>query len=246
MLLNAVIVGLVYWIVNIDCPLLMMCRAPLFLGGFFGLLWGDLKTGIEIGALLEAMYLGVVAVGANLPSDSTCAACISIPLAINQGMDINAAVALAVPFGILGAFLDNFRRTVNAMWWHRAEKAVDELDFKKFNFDATIGPALVQFPIRFIPLFIISYFGAQAATFVVDVMPLWLRNGFAVAGGLLPAVGFTLAIKLIGGKELIPFFALGFFILKVQNIPLVLMCIFGVILAVLYVQFTNKPEELDD
>lgn len=243
-MLNAIIVGLVYWLVNLDCPLLMMCQAPLFLGGFFGAILGDFQTGIMLGAALETLYLSAVAVGANMPSDQALAACIAIPIALQTNMSIEMAVTLAVPFGILGAFVDNFRRTVNATWWHRAQKHIDDLNWKGITFCAIWGPALVQFVFRFIPVFAISYVGADAATSVIAILPTWLSHGLEVVGGMLPALGFTMAISIIGGKELLPFFAIGFFIMKVANLPLLLMAVFAIALAFLHMTY-YKPASVN-
>lgn len=41
-----------------------------------------------------------------MPSDPALAACISIPIAVKAGMDPNLAIALAIPFGVIGVFLD--------------------------------------------------------------------------------------------------------------------------------------------
>ncbi|WP_308615591.1 PTS sugar transporter subunit IIC [uncultured Enorma sp.] len=241
-ILDAAFIAFVYFLVNVDCPLLMMCQAPLFLGGFFGAVYGDLTTGIMLGAALEAIYLSAVAVGANMPSDQALAACISIPIALKTGMDINTAVTLAVPFGILGAFMDNFRRTVNAMWWHRAQKHIDELNFRALNFDAVVGPTLVQFIIRFIPVFIVSYLGADAATSLIAAMPEWLNHGLSVVGGILPALGFTMAISIIGGRELLPFFVLGFFITQFAHLPMLLMAVIAAALAMLHMTYTRSGQ----
>lgn len=239
-MINALIIALVYWLVNLDSPLLMMCQAPLFLGGFFGFLYGDLTQGIMIGAALETIYLSAVAVGANLPNDQALAACIAIPIALQTNMSIDMAVTLAVPFGILGAFVDNFRRTVNATWWHKAQNYIDTLNWKGITFCAVWGPALVQFVVRFIPVFIISFVGADAASSVIAVLPEWLSHGLEVVGGMLPAVGFTMAISIIGGKEILPFFVIGFFVARVANLPLILMGVLAAAFAFLHMNY-YKP-----
>lgn len=245
-MLHAVIISLIYYLVNLDCPLFMMCQTPLFLGGLFGAIYGDFQTGLMIGASLETIYLSSVAVGANLPNDQALAACIAIPIALSTNMSIEMAVTLAVPFGILGAFMDNFRRTVNAVWWHRAQKHIDTLEFRKITFDAIWGPALVQFVIRFIPVLIVSYLGASAATSVVSMMPAWLSHGLEVVGGMLPALGFVMAIKIIGGKKVLPFFVIGFFLMKVANLPLLLMTVFAAAFAVLHMNYSEKVIVEDD
>ena len=238
--LDAVLIAMIYFLVNVDCPLLMMCQAPLFLGGLFGAIYGNLTSGIMLGAALEVIYLSAVNVGANMPSDQALAACIAIPIALKTGMDINMAVTLAIPFGVLGAFMDNFRRTVNATWWHKAQKDIDALDFRKITFDQLVGPTLVQFGIRFIPVFIVSLLGADAATSIVAAMPVWLSHGLSVVGGMLPALGLTLAIQIIGGRNLLPFFVIGFFLMKVANLPLMLMCVFAAAFAFLHMNYSKS------
>jgi mannose/fructose/N-acetylgalactosamine-specific phosphotransferase system component IIC len=37
-------------------------------------------------------------------------------------MEPNLAIALAIPFGVIGVFLDQLRRTLNAAWVHMADK----------------------------------------------------------------------------------------------------------------------------
>ena len=79
------------------------------------------------------------------------------------------------------------------------------------------------------------------------MMPDWLNNGLSVVGGMLPALGFTMAISIIGGRELLPFFVIGFFLMKVANLPLVLMAVFAACLAFLHMNYTKKPQlALDD
>ena len=51
-----------------------------------------------------------------MPSDPALASAIAIPIALGVGMNAEAAVALAVPFGVLGVFMDQLRRTINATW----------------------------------------------------------------------------------------------------------------------------------
>lgn len=45
---------------------------------------------------------------------------------------------------------------------------------------------------------------------VLEVIPAWLMHGFEVMGGILPALGFALTIMVIGKKNLIPYFLIGF------------------------------------
>ncbi|WP_141010092.1 PTS sugar transporter subunit IIC, partial [Escherichia coli] len=59
---------------------------------------------LRLGYTFSAMLLQPVVV----------AACIAIPIAVKANMDPNLAIALAIPFGVIGVFLDQLRRTLNA------------------------------------------------------------------------------------------------------------------------------------
>ncbi|MEG1943761.1 MAG: PTS sugar transporter subunit IIC, partial [Angelakisella sp.] len=45
---------------------------------------------------------------------------------------------------------------------------------------------------------------------LVESMPAWLTNGFSVAGGILPAVGFGMLLKVMLKLEYLPYLLIGF------------------------------------
>ena len=65
-----------------------------------------------------------------------------------------------------------------------------------------------------IPVTLINYFGPSAVTSVVNAIPERLVTGLTVAGGLMPALGFAMTVRVIGRKNYLPFFFLGFFLVK--------------------------------
>src|SRR3712207_8889764 len=52
------------------------------------------------------------------------AASIAIPAAIINGLDTGSAVAIAVPFGVLGVMTNNLRRTINTFTVGVVDKAI--------------------------------------------------------------------------------------------------------------------------
>lgn len=114
----AIFNGLVYWLISckIGYTLESALGSGLFIGFVYGLYFGDVATGLALGASIQLVYLGMVSTGGNMPADNALAAVIAIPIAFKSGLDGNAAVALAVPFGVLGVFLDQLRRTSNSIW----------------------------------------------------------------------------------------------------------------------------------
>jgi D-glucosaminate-specific PTS system IIC component len=124
-LLFASLMGLYYWFarLRLGYTFSAMLLQPVVVAVFVGLLLGDMKTAMIIGAGMQLVYLGVTSTpGGNVPSDPALAACIAIPIAVKAGMEPNLAIALAIPFGVIGVFLDQLRRTLNAAWVHMADK----------------------------------------------------------------------------------------------------------------------------
>jgi len=47
---------------------------------------------------------------------------------------------------------------------------------------------------------------------LVEAMPAWLSHGFEIAGGILPAVGFALLLKVMLKGRFIAYLLLGFLV----------------------------------
>lgn len=108
-------------------------KSPACLGLIYGLIFGNVEQGLIVGCSIQLLYLGVVSTGNNMPADSYLAGIIAIPIALSQNMDAKMAVTIAVPFGVLGTFFNNIKRSFNIWLTHYADKKVDEGNFKEVN-----------------------------------------------------------------------------------------------------------------
>ena len=101
MLQSALILAFVYYIVYLlDCSMAWDATwRPLFVAFLTGLALGDMKTGLIMGASLEAIYMGISAIGGVIPSDPCSASILSVAFVVLTGADLNLALALAVPIG---------------------------------------------------------------------------------------------------------------------------------------------------
>ncbi len=214
--------------------------SPIVIGLVLGLIYNDVAQGLLIGATIQLVYLGVIATGGNVPADQALAATIAIPIALQTGLSAEVAVGLAVPFGVLGVFLDQIRRTTNSIWVHKADKFAEAADMKGIMKCAIIYPAIFGFCLRFFPVFLINLVGAEAVTFVMDILPTWVITGFSIAGGLLPALGFSIIIITIGRKELLPYFFIGFFAVAYLGINTMAAAVFGSCIAILSIFNARK------
>jgi len=243
----AIFMGIYYWFCRLrfGYTFSSMLLQPVVVGIFVGLLTGKMADAMKIGAALQLVYLGVTSTpGGNVPNDPALAACISIPIGVVSGMSPEIAISLAVPFGVIGAFVDQLRRTTNTFWVHRADKYAEEANEKGIFTCAYILPAVTGFVIRFPIVFIIVFFGVDFANSLLDVIPDWLMHSFEVMGGMLPALGFAITLTVIGKRQLVPFFIIGFFMMKYSDMDMMGIAVFAIAIASLLNLFLYRKEEL--
>lgn len=207
--------------------------SPIVYGLILGLIYGNLEQGLIIGATIQLMYLGIIATGGNIPADPALAGIIAIPIALQSGLSTELAVGIAVPFGVLGVFLDQLRRISNAYWISKADKYAEESNEKGIFHCAITYPTIFAIFLRIVPVFVITLLGATAVTKLLEVLPAWVISGFSVAGGILPALGFAIILLTIGKKEIMPYFLIGFFAVAYLGINTMGAAVFGMCIAVI-------------
>lgn len=207
---------------------------PVVVGGIVGLLMGNVGEGLAIGGALELLYLGIIYPGGTVPACASSAALVSIPIALQTGLDAGAATVLAVPFGLLGSALWTIKGAVNNVWSVRVDACLDRNDFKGVRMNTTVLPLITSALIFFIPVFLCNILAADVVTAAIEAIPEWAMHGIEVAGSLLPAIGFSIAISLIGKKEIMPFFFIGYFIVQYAGLGAIAVAIFGACIAILY------------
>lgn len=241
----SIFTGIYYWIMKTDVGYAFThaLRQPLFASLFIGLLMGDVKQAIIIGAAVQILYIGLVAAGSNLPADDCLAGLIAVPIALNAGLTTEQAIALAVPVGVLGVFLDQIRKTVNVIFVHMGDKYADDGNARGIVLCNVVYPTILSFFMRFPVPFLANMYGASAVQNFMNTIPAWLTQGFSVAGGLLPALGFALTLFVIGKKELMPLFFIGYFLVIVSGITVFESAIFAICIILLIMVYVNKTQE---
>lgn len=239
-LIQAVLIGLLYWLARINIGYTFTTRwayVPMVMAVPIGLIMGDLTQAVIMGAFIQAVYIGLVSgLGGVMTVDKALAPALSIPIAIKAGMSPELAVTMAIPFGLLGTAVVNVFKAVMSYFNHLADRAAAEGDAKKIRRLAYVYPPLVWLPLAVIPVTLIVFLGPDAVRAVLNRIPESVLHGLAVAGGMLPALGFTMTVRTIGRKSLLPFFLAGYFLIKYFGLTTIGAAIFGTIIAVLYTQ----------
>lgn len=215
---------------------------PVLVGAILGILTGQIEEGLLIGGSLELMYLGIIYPGGTVPACASSAALVAIPIALRTGLDAHAATVLAVPFGLLGAMLWNVKYSINSTFTIRAERGVMNNDYKAVYRNSTVYPLILTFLLTAIPIFLANVLAPSLVEGAIAAIPEWAMHGIEVAGGLLPAIGFAMAVYTIGKREFLPFFVIGFFLVIYFDISTIGVAIFGVCIALLYLFLKEKKE----
>lgn len=236
---QAIILGVLFCFCRMGILYTWPKNIPLFGALLIGIVLGDVPQAMIIGAAIQAIYMGVIQPGGNIPTDQVLATFIALPIAIQSNLSPEVAVTLAVPVGLLGVLLDYIRRTVNAAWVHMADKYAENANgVIRAHF---LYPTLALIPIYIIPVTIAIYLGPTAVQNFMDFVPDWIMTGLQVAGGILPALGFAITISVIGKKGILPYFILGFFLFQyAQQVNTIAFALLGIFMAFMHITFTNN------
>jgi len=247
MLIKAILVGLFYWIAK--WPLsytfgIMWAYSPMFLSLCLGIIMGNVKDAVVLGAFIQSVYIGLLSdLGGVTTVDKALATCIVVPIALQANIAPEIAVTMAIPFGLLGTLTTNVVKLGISFCCGIADKYAEKAEANKIAFLAVAGPAVLWFVVAAIPVMLIVYLGPDAVQTVLNAIPQRIINGLTVAGGMLPALGFAMTIRIIGRKNFLPFFFLGFFLVQYFALPSIGVAIFAAITAILYVQLMGGKED---
>lgn len=211
-----------------------------------GIIVGKPIEGLIIGGTIQMIYIGIIAPGGNMPTDSTVAGCVVAPIALLTGIEPTVAVTLAVPVGLLGVFLINLRKTIMIRFVYLAEQYAEEANVKGVQRCAVLYPAILNFFVAFLPVFLAVLFGSSVVEAILRYIPEVVMHGLEVAGGMLPALGFAVLMHMIGKAKYIPFMLLGFFIMQMTGWSSLILAIMGGCIAVIIVVLKKelKMEEV--
>ncbi|QAT39167.1 PTS galactosamine transporter subunit IIC [Clostridium sp. JN-9] len=229
----AIIVGFDFWLEG------LYIFRPIIVCTLAGLILGDLKLGLVAGGLTELAFTGLTPVGGTQPPNPILAGIMTTVIAYTTGSDVKATIGLALPFSFLMQYIILFYYSVFSVFMNKAEKYADEADTKSFAKLNIITTLIVGLTYGVV-VFLCTYVAQAPMQSLVQSMPQWLKHGFEIAGGILPAVGFGLLLKVMLKIEYVPFLIIGFITASFLNFSNLLpVALIGAAFA-LYVYFNDK------
>lgn len=209
-----------------------MIDQPICVGLVAGLIFGDVTTGIIIGAAMEAIFIGNVNVGGATSAEPVTGTVMAICFVTHMGMDQGAAITLATAVAIFANIIYSLIFNVLMSFWAPLIDWAADTGETKNVFIVHFGGALVMNAAMAIPTFLGVYFGAEPVANLVNVIPAAVTNGFNAAAGLLPAVGMALLLRMLWNNKTAIYFLLGFVLVSYLGMPMVGVAAIGAVVVV--------------
>jgi len=233
----AIICGIDFWLEG------FYIFRPIIVSTLTGIILGDPVLGMVCGGVTELAFAGLTPAGGTQPPNPVLAGVMAVVLAHTTGFDATASMALALPFSFLMQYIILFCYSAFSFFMGSADAAAENANPKgiiKVNIICTAIIALLYGAV----VFLCAYVAQDAMKMFVESLPDWLANGFSVAGGILPAVGFAMLLKVMLKKEFMPFILIGFVMASVLGFSNLLPeAIIGLALALLIYTIDDTREK---
>jgi mannose PTS system EIIC component len=217
--------------------------SPVFGGAVTGLVMGDLKTGLIVGATLQLATLGVATYGGATVPDFLSGSIMGSAFAIMSGRGAAYGIGLAIPIGLLLTQMDILARMTNTIFQHHADRLAEKGDYKGVERNNLYGiiPWTVS---RMLPVFVGLFFGSAVVKAINAWIPAWLMVGLKTAGIILPAMGIAILMRYLPLKRYFPYFILGFVLMAyfTKTFSLLGTALVGFVFAALHVFRCQRPQ----
>ena len=214
---------------------------PIWSGFLVGLMMGQPLQGMMIAAAINLPYIGFITAGGSMPGNAMFAGPVGTALALVSGLDITTATTVGVILGSVAVLCWNAYMSINALWVHAADKYLAAGNIKMVRFCNYVPSFFVSLVLNGIPAFLIVMLGETFGTWLSN-FPQWIMDVFAIAGGLLPALGIGMLLNYLGKIKLVPFFFLGFALAKFLGLSTMMITGLGAIVAILLYNFSGKEK----
>lgn len=236
---QALLIGIICGISQIDGYWLgeAKVREPVVTGALVGLVLGDFKQGLIIGAQLELIWIGAAAIGPVAGLAVGPGGTIGTAIALSTGAGVEAAMTFGVPVSVLIQFVQSLIDTGYSIPMHKVDSLIDEGGKEKEIVRIHWMCGVLIFTLNALLTFLALYFGNDLINGIVNGMPAWMNTGLAAVAKVLPALGFALLMKILMNKDLVPFFIIGFCLSAYLNMTLIGVCAVSIAIAwLIYVE----------
>ncbi|MCD8223313.1 MAG: PTS system mannose/fructose/sorbose family transporter subunit IID [Clostridiales bacterium] len=246
LLFHAILMSFLAWMSKTGAPMWtkwsLALGAPLISGVLNGIILGNISYGLEMGATVMLVYIGVTVIGGTVVSDVMLGGYLGVTMSMIAGVEPAVGITVASTLGLLGTLISPVEKTLNTIWVAQARKYAAKGDTRGIGLMNVVAPLLWGFLIYFLPGFILIYFGSGTLDQILNAAPMWVTKGLAAVGHLLPALGLAMLMNLLYSGKLVAFFIIGFGASVYLGLGVTPIAIFGVALAMLHYFYIGKDD----
>lgn len=240
-LLQAILLSLLAFLAGLDLYNgLTHFHRPVILGPIVGFILGDLQTGILVGGTLELVWMGLAPLAGAQPPNVIIGTIVGTTFSITTKTEPTVAVGIAVPFAIAVQMGITLLFSVMSAVMSRCDKMAEEANLRGIDYVNYLGLFVLgtfYFCCAFLPI----YFGAEHAGKVIELLPKEVIDGLSIAGGIMPAIGFAVLMKIMMKNVYIPYFILGFVGAAWLKLPILAIAVAASAIAI--IDYMRKSDE---
>ncbi len=195
----------------------IMISRPIVAAPLTAMALGEPLVGVQIGVMVELLWLARLPVGAAVPPDDTQVAIASSVLAILLGQELNASgiellllcLLVAIPLGKIGQYFDHYARQYNVRLIDRVDTALDRGSLLGAEFQHLRG--LTSFSLAAVGTYVAIVLGGFVAIpFLWPLLNQSLSHSSAWIQLALPLVGVAVILGTINVSRAITLFCASF------------------------------------
>ncbi len=223
-----------YWLSNLSWGYQTAWARPVFVGMVYGLILGDIVTGTKIGAVIQPMFLAFTGAGGTRVWDPNAGTAMACAVVMSSGLPVEQGLTIAIPISLLLVQLQTLRRILFAWNASMADKAAEKGNDKAIMFWGGAATWLMKIPLFWLPMYLAISLGATAIGNLMNNLPVWLINALTAVGGMLPALGMAMTIRVIARPAFWPFFLGGYFLVQYTGASGLFLAFIGAFWAFVY------------
>ncbi|MDQ0360556.1 PTS mannose/fructose/sorbose/N-acetylgalactosamine transporter subunit IIC [Breznakia pachnodae] len=185
---------------------------PIWIGPLVGLVLGDLPTGCILGGMIEAVFMGTFSIGGSQPTDMVSASVFGVAFGILSTSNLENAVALAIPVGLLSVLLFNLVVLVFNFVIDFQDRAIANRNDKAFTFWHYFAMFFKPFVYGVMAFVVISVGSGAVESFMAN-LPEQVNRILNVMAATMPALGMAILVKNMWDSKIIPYYFLGFILM---------------------------------
>lgn len=242
--LQAILLGLFCFLISTGMfPLgwlsMNIMGKPLICALIIGLIMGNTKDALTIGAVIQAAYIGQMSIGgvSTLPNINT-ALWFALPLTLVSGGDAAECLTISLAFAAVQSVIQTVGNIFKIGFLHRQDALIEKGQIQKAWWYPVLGHVwTLLYCMIIVPVFCLA--GSGVVTSVVAALPPQINGIMSTFTGLLPSIGFMiLMVTLIHQPLQWIYFLFGFILAAGLGWSTIAITIIGCVIAYLVYQFT--------